>query len=115
MMAGRKLTLNADIDVTGQGFSGAAGVSGIGECVRTNETANNHDSYPETWNNAGLKGEGVAIHDIISVLLYPNHAKGQGRNFTGGGGGNGMYSGGGGGSNRGRGGDGGLEVSAALP
>ena len=114
LMAGRKLTLNADIDVTGQGFSGAAGVSGIGECVRTNETANNHDSYPETWTNAGLKGEGVAIHDLSGVLLYPNHAKGQGRNFSGGGGGNGMYSGGGGGSNRGRGGDGGLEVSAAC-
>jgi hypothetical protein len=112
LMAGRKLTLNADIDVTGQGFSGAAGVSGIGECVRTNEAANNHDSYPETWGNAGLKGEGVAIHDFSGALLYPNHAKGQGRNFSGGGGGNGMYSGGGGGSNRGRGGDGGLEISS---
>ena len=81
---------------------------GLGECVRTNETANNHYSYPDTWNNAGYKGEGVAIHDASKVLLYPNHVKGQGRNFTGGGGGNGMYSGGGGGSNRGKGGDGGL-------
>jgi hypothetical protein len=99
MMVGKKLTLNADIDVTGQGFNGAPGVLGIGECVRTNETANNHDSYPDSWNNAGYKGEGVAIHDDSKVLLLPNHAKGQGRNLTGGGGGNGMYSGGGGGSN----------------
>jgi hypothetical protein len=109
LMAGRKITLNADIDVTGTGFTGAPGVSGIGECVFTNESANNHDSYPLSWNNAGLKGEGVAIHDASGILLYPNNAKGQGRNFTGGGGGNGWFSGGGGGSNRGKGADGGLE------
>lgn len=109
MFAGRKLTLNADIDVAGKGFAGAAGVYGIGECVFTNETANNHDSYPVAWNNAGFKGEGAAIHDALGVLLYPDNAKGQGRNFTGGGGGNGWFSGGGGGSNRGKGGDGGLE------
>lgn len=113
MMVGRKLTLEADIDVTGQGLSGAAGVSGIGECIFTNEAANNHDSYPLSWNNAGLKGEGIAIHDLSKVLLYPNHAKGQGRNFTGGGGGNGWFSGGGGGSNRGKGADGGLEKYVA--
>jgi hypothetical protein len=109
MMVSRKLSLNADIDVSGLGFAGAAGVSGIGECVYINETANNHDSYALTWNNAGFKGEGVAIHDQYGALLYPNHAKGQGRNFSGGGGGNGRYSGGGGGSNRGKGADGGLE------
>ncbi len=112
LMAGKKLTLNADIDVTGLGFIGAPGYLGLGECVRTNETANNHYSYPDTWTNAGYKGEGVAIHDASKVLLYPSHVKGQGRNFTGGGGGNGMYSGGGGGSNRGKGGDGGLELSS---
>lgn len=109
LMASRTLTLNADIDVTGRGFAGAQGVSGIGECVYTNIPANNHDSYPLSWNNAGLKGEGVAIHDFNGVLLSPDHAKGQGRNFSGGGGGNGWFSGGGGGSNRGKGGDGGLE------
>lgn len=109
MMVGKKLTLNADIDVTGQGFTGAPGVVGIGECVFTNIPANSLDSYNLTWNNAGLKGEGVAIHDDFGVLLYPAHAKGQGRNFTGGGGGNGRFSGGGGGSNRGKGADGGIE------
>ncbi len=85
------------------------GVPGIGECVYTNVPANSLDSYNLSWNNAGLKGEGVAIHDFTGALLYPNHAKGQGRNFSGGGGGNGWFSGGGGGSNRGKGGDGGLE------
>lgn len=109
MLVGRRLTLNSDIDLTGSGFLGAAGVSGIGECVFTNVAANGLDSYPLSWNNAGLKGEGVAIHDFTGTLLYPNHAKGQGRNFTGGGGGNGWFPGGGGGSNRGKGGDGGLE------
>ncbi len=109
LMASRKLTMNADIDVSGKGFIGASGTSGIGECVFTNETTNNHDSYPVTWNNAGIKGEGVAIHDQYGALLYPTHAKGQGRNFSGGGGGNGKYAGGGGGSNRGKGADGGLE------
>ena len=109
LMAGRKLTLGADLDVTGTGFSGAAGVDGIGECVASNIDANSLDSYPLSYNNAGLKGEGVAIHDDLKALLYPQHAKGQGRNFTGGGGGNGWFSGGGGGSNRGKGGDGGPE------
>ncbi|MDP4221730.1 MAG: gliding motility-associated C-terminal domain-containing protein [Bacteroidota bacterium] len=109
MLIGRKLTLNADIDVTGKGFAGAAGVFGIGECVYTNIPADGLDSYPSSWNNAGFKGEGVAIHDYTGTLLSPNHVKGQGNNFTGGGGGNGWFSGGGGGSNRGKGGDGGLE------
>ncbi len=108
-MAARKVTLNADIDVTGMGFNGAPGVAGIGECVYANEAANGLDSYPLSWDDAGLKGEGVAIHDASGNLLYPDHAKGQGRNFTGGGGGNGWFSGGGGGSNRGKGADGGLE------
>lgn len=109
LIAARKLTLNADIIASGLGFSGAPGVDGIGVCVDSDYPLYSRDSYPETFNNAGLKGEGVAIHDQYKVLLYPNHAKGQGRNFTGGGGGNGWFSGGGGGSNRGRGVDGGLE------
>ena len=82
MMVGKKLTLNADIDVTGQGFAGAPGVTGIGECVYTNVPANSLDSYNLSWNNAGLKGEGVAIHDYHRDAAYiPTHAKGQGRNF----------------------------------
>lgn len=109
IMAARKLTLDADIDASGLGFRGAPGVFGIGQCVYANIPANSLDSYPDSYNNAGFKGEGVAIHDLNKNLLYPGHAKGQGRNFTGGGGGNGWFPGGGGGSNRGKGGDGGLE------
>lgn len=109
LMASRTLTLNADIDVSGLGFTGAGGVNGIGDCVYNNISAYNNDSYPLSWDNAGLKGEGVAIHDFTGAFLYPDHAKGQGRNFSGGGGGNGWFSGGGGGSNRGKGADGGLE------
>jgi hypothetical protein len=112
MLVGKKLILNADIDVTGLGFMGGAGSPGIGECINSNESLNGRDSYPDSWNNAGYKGEGIAIHDDSNVLLFPDHAKGQGRNLTGGGGGNGLYSGGGGGSNRGRGWDGGLEISS---
>ncbi len=111
MIVGRKLTLNADIDLTGTGLKGAPGTDGIGDCI---DPGNSLDSYPLSFNNAGIKGEGTAIHDQDSVLLYPDHAKGQGINFTGGGGGNGYYSGGGGGSNRGKGGDGGLEVGCGF-
>lgn len=107
IIAGKKLTLNADIDVAGTGFRGAQGSDGAGACFVV--PGNGLDSYPLTYNNAGIKGEGVAIHDWTSALLYPLHARGQGINLTGGGGGNGKYSGGGGGSNRGLGGDGGTE------
>jgi hypothetical protein len=107
MIVGRKLTLNADIDVTGTGLKGAPGSDGIGDCYIN--PGNDQDSYPLSYNNAGIKGEGIAIHDQFGTPLYPDHAKGQGINFTGGGGGNGKYSGGGGGSNRGLGGDGGSE------
>ncbi|HQB86376.1 MAG TPA: gliding motility-associated C-terminal domain-containing protein [Bacteroidales bacterium] len=109
IMVGKKLIMNADIDLSGQGFAGAPGVSGIGGCVFPNVATNGLDSYDISWNNAGRKGEGIAIHDHVGALLYPDHAKGQGMNLTGGGGGNGRYSGGGGGSNRGMGADGGIE------
>ncbi|MCX6325353.1 MAG: hypothetical protein NT144_01685, partial [Bacteroidia bacterium] len=114
MILGRKLKLNAEIDVSGKGFLGGKDTIGIGECVMTNPTDNNHDSYPRTWLNAGYKGEGLAIHDQFGTLLAPLHMKGQGINFTGGGGGNGKYSGGGGGSNRGKGGDGTFEKNLGV-
>lgn len=106
MILGRKLKLNADIDVSGKGFLGGKDALGNAECVMINPIGNNHDSYPETWLNAGYKGEGLAIHDMYTNLLAPLHVKGKGISFTGGGGGNGKFSGGGGGSNRGKGGDG---------
>ncbi len=114
MIVGGKLRLDADIDVSGQGFKGGKDTIGIGECVMVNQTANSHDSYPRTWLNAGYKGEGIANYDELRNLLYPLHAKGQGINLTGGGGGNGKYSGGGGGSNRGKGGDGTYEKNLGV-
>ena len=92
---GGALTLNADIDVSGMGFSGGTpkNVSVYG-CNRT-------DYYYPTSNNEGAqKGEGVAE---VSA------AKGWGRGAlaNGGGGGNDHNGGGGGGSNAGSGGIGG--------
>jgi gliding motility-associated-like protein len=104
MIVGRKLKLNAEIDVSGKGFLGGKDTIGKGECVWTNHPANSLDAYPRTWINAGFKGEGLANYDALENLLYPSRMKGQGINLTGGGGGNGKYSGGGGGSNRGMGG-----------
>ena len=114
LFIGRKLKLNAPIDVSGKGFIGAKDTIGAGICVTTDLAANNHDSYPRSWLNAGYKGEGLAIHDQFGTLLYPLHSKGQGINFTSGGGGNGKYSGGGGGSNRGKGGDGTSEKNLGV-
>jgi len=115
LIIGRSLKLNADIDVSGKGFKGGADLVGDGICAQTAPTTTNR-SYPLTFTNAGLKGEGLALHDDFGILLFPANAKGKGPNFTGGGGGNGRYSGGGGGSNSGAGGDGGFESnSCAAP
>ncbi len=106
MIVGRKLKLDADIDVSGTGFKGGKDTIGNGECVYFDYSANSHSSYPRSWYNAGYKGEGIANYDEFGVSLTPQHTKGFGINLTGGGGGNGKYSGGGGGSNRGLGGTG---------
>jgi hypothetical protein len=114
MIVGGKLKFNAEIDVSGNGFRGGLDVTGIGECVNINTPLNNHDAYPLTFLNAGFKGEGLATHDELLTLLEPSRIKGQGINFTGGGGGNGKFTGGGGGANRGLGGDGGDEKYDVL-
>jgi gliding motility-associated-like protein len=109
LIVGSKLELdklNGEIDVSGKGFRGGLDTIGVGDCINDNYMDNNHDAYPRSWQNAGYKGEGVASHDLSGALLYPIRSKGQGINYTGGGGGNGRYSGGGGGSNRGVGSDG---------
>jgi len=104
LIVGRKLTLNAAIDVSGKGFYGGSATTGTGACDPTDL-----DSHPDSYQNSGHKGEGVAIHDDLGILLNPSHSKGKGRNLTGGGGGNGRFSGGGGGANRGKGEYGGYE------
>ena len=109
MIVGRKLNLNADIDVSGTGLNGGKDTIGIGDCV--DSLSNSMESYPATFTNSGYKGEGVATYDASKVLLNPLHAKGMGPNLTGGGGGNGKYAGGGGGGNRGKGGAGGEEIN----
>jgi gliding motility-associated-like protein len=104
LIIGRSLKLNADIDLSGSGFIGAKDAVGDAICLTTGL-----DYYPESFTNAGYKGEGVANYTEFNQPLLPNYAKGIGNNWTGGGGGNGRYAGGGGGSNKGAGGDGGLE------
>ena len=110
LIIGRTLKLNADIDVSGLGLRGGKNSIGDGECY---SAGTDQSSYPVSETNAGFKGEGIAIHGKPGAgplfLLDPNHVKGEGPNYTGGGGGNGQYSGGGGGSNHGKGGTGGFE------
>ncbi|HEX2968396.1 MAG TPA: gliding motility-associated C-terminal domain-containing protein [Bacteroidales bacterium] len=115
LILGRTLELNADINLSGNGFRGGQSVSGIGECYDVGPT--NLLVYPEIFTNAGYKGEGIASKDDEGNPLLPLYAKGKGLNFTGGGGGNGRYSGGGGGGHRGEGGVGGYEdpVACSVP
>ncbi|HLN55081.1 MAG TPA: gliding motility-associated C-terminal domain-containing protein [Bacteroidales bacterium] len=107
LILGRTISLDADIDLSGHGLRGAPVTAGDGTPrIVAGTTAS---SYPFSFTNAGIKGEGIAIHDEFGNALYPVHAKGEGKNYTGGGGGNGKFSGGGGGSFRGNGGRGGFE------
>jgi gliding motility-associated-like protein len=108
LVIGRTLKLKADIDVSTRGFKGGTDAIGVGRCILAAPTTD-IDYYSSSFDNAGFKGEGIAIHDDFGTLLAPLHSKGMGPNFTGGGGGNGRFSGGGGGSNRGEGGIGGSE------
>jgi hypothetical protein len=109
MIIGRTIKLNANIDVSGQGFRGGKDTIGLGIEWNSNTLLYGKEYYPQSFTNAGYKGEGLAIHNDAGSLLIPLISKGLGPNFTGGGGGNGKYSGGGGGSNRGTGGVGGQE------
>src|SRR5664280_2247815 len=108
LVIGRTLKLNADIDVSNSGFAGGKDTIGVGRCEMVVPTTT-LDYYARSFTNAGFKGEGIAIHDDFGTLLAPLHMKGQGPNFTSGGGGNGRFSGGGGGANHGAGGIGGSE------
>ncbi|MFN8240354.1 MAG: gliding motility-associated C-terminal domain-containing protein [Bacteroidales bacterium] len=108
IIAGRKITLGADITMAGRGFLGGKDTTGAGICS-LGSTDYDNDSYPLSDAKSGMKGEGIAIHNDVGGLLYPAHARGQAPNLTSGGGGNGKYTGGGGGANRGIGGYGGGE------
>lgn len=105
------LTLNADIQVSGQGFRGGSPSS--------NQTTNScstgdPDLYRDTtWYGpptmyAGSKGEGIALPPSNSHLAH------RGKMASGGGGGNMHNCGGGGGGNYGAGGQGGWTTCACV-
>ena len=113
VIAEGRLELNADIDVSGQGFKGAVSDETLDLCYDV-ATSNWFDRfhYHEDTLNAGRKGEGFTSHtgDIIAgELLDARFARGKGKLGSGGGGGNGGHSGGGGGGSYGEGGKGGKE------
>jgi gliding motility-associated-like protein len=102
--AGKELTLDAPIDVSGKGFKGAERVSGSWFCAV--ESGSNEYVYSFSSDSSGFKGEGISIQGNDTLF-----ARGKGPDFIGGGGGNGGFSGGGGGANYGDGGYGGEELS----
>jgi gliding motility-associated-like protein len=119
LIVGRKLSLDANIDVSGKGFKGGASVLGLGLCVESNTFRFDKFGFHRDSLNSGFKGESQIVNGLLGLTtLYPicpNYAKGKGNNFTGGGGGNGRFSGGGGGSNYGAGGKGGREMNTCTP
>ncbi len=98
----KKLTLNANIDVSGKGFAGGkVDPNYPGTCRANHDTLH----FPETkLYTAGGKGES----NIENSWVY---TKGPGRRVIGGGGGLGYFAGAGGGSNYGSGGQGGYQKS----
>jgi len=114
MIVGGNLTLEADIDMSGKGFTGGAVSEGTGECAGLDEALRNRFSYDATSTYSGFKGEGVAITNNLLVPLFPGFAKGKGASFSGGGGGNGKFSGGGGGGGFGAGGNGEEEFAGCI-
>jgi len=118
VIAGRTISLNADIDVTGKGFSGGKTAPGLGICIETNSARLYKYSYPALTDSAGFKGEGPVSRGYLASgnypAIYPGFAKGKGANLSAGGGGNGRFSGGGGGGNYGGGGRGGNEIGCTI-
>lgn len=98
------LTLNANIDVSGRGFKGGMGNTGVSGNLLCNVTTFYHSPTTDT---SAQKGEGIAI---VSVLK----SYGRGKLANGGGGGNAHNAGGGGGSNAGAGGLGGNQFSGCT-
>jgi hypothetical protein len=117
---GKTLSLNANIDITGKGFKGGATAGGQGICGIIDKWYKY--AYSALSDSAGYKGEGLSVYADPSRFgtppffpIYPLYAKGLGKNFNGGGGGDGRYSGGGGGSNYGLGGTGDREAGPCSP
>jgi hypothetical protein len=97
-IASGKVTLNANIDVSGRGFRGFAHhENSLADCTETLAYFVSDATAP---NSGALKGEGIA-------LTIVNKERGRGKQANGGGGGVGHNGGGGGGGNGGVGGFGG--------
>jgi len=111
MEATGTITLNADIDVSGQGFQGGALVNyptPAYDCSATDNVTSYYLSLPASGNITGAKkGEGIAAY--ISGQEYA-----RGKLANGGGGGNNTNTGGGGGGNYGAGGLGGQRAGESL-
>ncbi|MBN1388334.1 MAG: gliding motility-associated C-terminal domain-containing protein [Bacteroidales bacterium] len=103
LIVNKKLELNADIDVTGKGFTGGsvAVMDGL-------PYMDPNYYYPESSTIPGRKGESTVSHraGAGAKLIIADYAKGIGRLYSGGGGATGEYSGGGGGASFGAGGNG---------
>lgn len=97
-----KLTLNANIDVSGKGFKGAPGYN---PQTTTLNCSRNEFNYPLNSPDAAQKGESI-------TTISNNIISGKGSPAGGGGGGLGHNSGGGGGGNGGTGGFGGYQLEA---
>ena len=99
----KKLTLSANIDISGKGFRGADPepdyIMGCRPAYSPDDTFYFHSSVLA---KAGLKGEG-------NVQVSWEYTKGPGKLITGGGGGLGYFAGGGGGGHYGSGGRGGRQ------
>ncbi len=104
-----RLTLNADINVSGKGFRGGPVALGSAICQEIGEAYRSY-FYDISSTAAGYKGEGVGFRNETGISIYPSLARGKGVTLTGGGGGNGHFSGGGGGSNYGAGSPGDIEA-----
>jgi len=78
------LTLNADINVTGAGFSGGIVSQGNGLCQVSDDSLR-WESYSIWSHAAGYKGEGIGLKTAANLSLYPAYMRGKGANMTGGG------------------------------
>lgn len=101
-----QLTLNDEIDVSGQGFRGGLSQAGPGNNCNFLIPANAYSYALGNWRGVP-KGEGVAI-------ALPSMASGRGAQANGGGGGNDHNAGGGGGAHLSSGGPGGQNAEPAT-
>ncbi len=105
--------LNANIDVSGQGFQGGPLLNYTEpspyDCSWAISITDYFLSFPtsDQYHTGGKKGEGITAYIL-------NKEYGRGKQANGGGGGNATNTGGGGGSNYGKGGDGGQRTNEST-